>query len=555
MKIFLSFLLVCLVPVISLFAQTGSINNTLGPNGSFIVKDNASTFLSLNQQTGQLSLNRSVILPYTTDSALGVIYKNYDRFIHNYSPPGAYGYNTFIGINSGNFTMTASSPFFSSYNTALGTYSLCLNTTGSGNTAVGSGSLFGNTTGFDNTAIGNGSLNSNTIGNYNTAIGKHALTSNTNGSGNTAVGILSLFSNTNGSDNCAIGSSSLRSNTTGVQNTAMGSNSLYENTAGYYNTAMGNESLRSNTTGAGNTAMGNYSLYLNATGYSNTATGYKSLNSNNTGNENSAFGDVSLYSNISGNENSAFGNEALFTNTGSYNSAFGSKSLQSNSTGEANTALGIGSLINNTSGSNNTAIGNIAGGGITTGNNNIAVGFDAQVPNGTISNQVRIGNTSISYAGIQVAWSITSDKRWKENINPSDLGLDFISKLNPVLYTRINDESQKIEYGLIAQELEQVLKEEGVINSAMLTIDGDGRYELRYNDLFAPMIKAIQELKQQNDKLATINEQLVEQNESFRKEIEEVRLTISSQIEDKIISLLTQVSESESSSLNIALEK
>ena len=75
MKIFLSLSLICLVPVISLFAQTGSINNTLGPNGSFIVKDNASTFLSLNQQTGQLSLNRNVILPYTTDSVLELYIK------------------------------------------------------------------------------------------------------------------------------------------------------------------------------------------------------------------------------------------------------------------------------------------------------------------------------------------------------------------------------------------------------------------------------------------------------------------------------------------------
>ena len=142
-----------------------------------------------------------------------------------------------------------------------------------------------------------------------------------------------------------------------------------------------------------------------------------------------------------------------------------------------------------------------------------------------------LGTQIISYAGIQVAWSITSDKRWKENINPSDLGLEFISKLNPVLYTRINDENQKIEYGLIAQELEQVLKEEGVINSAMLTIDGDGRYELRYNDLLAPMIKAIQELKNENDQLRSeveslnsVKQQLAE-IESLKEElVNEIKL-------------------------------
>jgi len=51
----------------------------------------------------------------------------------------------------------------------------------------------------------------------------------------------------------------------------------------------------------------------------------------------------------------------------------------------------------------------------------------------------------------------------------SNLGLGFISKLKPVSYTRINDENQKTEYGLIAQEIEEVLKEEGVNNSAMIT--------------------------------------------------------------------------------------
>jgi septal ring factor EnvC (AmiA/AmiB activator) len=37
----------------------------------------------------------------------------------------------------------------------------------------------------------------------------------------------------------------------------------------------------------------------------------------------------------------------------------------------------------------------------------------------------------------------------------------------------------------------------------MLTITDEGMYELRYNDLIAPMIKAIQELKVQNEKLVS----------------------------------------------------
>ncbi|MDZ7649049.1 MAG: tail fiber domain-containing protein [Cytophagales bacterium] len=65
------------------------------------------------------------------------------------------------------------------------------------------------------------------------------------------------------------------------------------------------------------------------------------------------------------------------------------------------------------------------------------------MPNSSLDNQVRIGDYNINYAGIQVAWTITSDKRWKSDITESNLGLNFISKLKPVSYLRINDENPK----------------------------------------------------------------------------------------------------------------
>jgi len=138
---------------------------------------------------------------------------------------------------------------------------------------------------------------------------------------------------------------------------------------------------------------------------------------------------------------------------------------------------------------------------LTTGSNNTCIGYDAEVPSDTSDNQVRIGNTAIIYAGVEVAWTIASDRRWKSNIAQSGLGLNFVSRLNPVSYTRKNDRKQRTEYGFIAQEIEVVLKEEGVKNAGMLTIDDQGRYELRYNDLLAPMVKAIQELKAENTEL------------------------------------------------------
>jgi len=342
-----------------------------------------------------------------------------------------------------------------------------------------------------------------TISQENTFIGLEAgsLTFGAAGSlRNASVGYRSLYSLIDGLSNSAFGTEALRSNTYGDYNSVFGYQSLYSNTTGSNNSAFGPSSLYTNTSGNDNSAFGREALYSNTTGNSNSAFGYQSLYSN-TDYWNSAFGYQSLSSNTTGSSNSAFGRNSLSSNTtGNSNSAFGRNSLSSNTTGYGNTGIGHYALHSST-GNNNTVLGDSAGINITTGSNNIAIGYNAQVPSGSSSNQIRLGNTSTTYAGIEVAWTVTSDRRYKDNITPIALGLEFISKLNPVSYHRKNDESKKTEYGLIAQEVEQVLKELGIENHAMLTVTDEGMYELRYNDLIAPMIKAIQELKVQSDQL------------------------------------------------------
>ncbi len=284
------------------------------------------------------------------------------------------------------------------------------------------------------------------------------------------------------------------------------------------NTAVGYVSLGALTTGYYNSAFGVASLFSNTTGYLNSAFGVSSLRNNTTGSENSAFGIGSLINNTSGIKNSAFGRGSMLTNTtGGSNSAFGINSLYSNTTGVGNSAFGFQSLILHTTGSNNTGVGFNAGSNITTGSNNTAIGYNSQVPNESGSNQVRLGNEFITYAGVQVAWTITSDRRWKSAITNSNLGLDFISKLNPVSYFRTNDEKQKTEYGFIAQDVEEVLKESGAENSGMITIDDAGKYELRYNDLLAPMVKAIQQLKEENENLKSENDALKQMFVKFQE--------------------------------------
>ena len=323
--------------------------------------------------------------------------------------------------------------------------------------------------------------------------------------------------------NTGIGLGALQAVTTGDSNTASGYQALYKNTEGNYNTASGSNSLFSNTFGTNNTAFGTVALTENRDGEKNTAVGMYALYQNKAGSNATAIGHGAMYyanstTNLFINLNVAVGFEALrggtdaLLNTGNGNTALGYQALRANTTGSSNTASGNQALFANTGGSYNTASGESAGNNITTGSNNTAIGYNAQVPTATADNQVRIGNTAVTYAGVQVAWTTTSDKRWKSDIKQSALGLDFIKSLNPVSYVRNNDEKKKTEYGFIAQELEIALNKASAANNGIISKDDAGMYSVRYNDLLAPMVKAIQEQQ------AQIDEQ--------KKQIEELKLLI-----------------------------
>jgi trimeric autotransporter adhesin len=314
----------------------------------------------------------------------------------------------------------------------------------------------------------------------NTTMGIAALCLNTSGEYNTANGYGALFLNTEGSKNSAYGYRALAANTNGDQNTAEGKDALYSNKNGSRNTAVGCEALMSNVDAVNNTAIGNEALHVNTTGYQNTATGA-----------------YALFRNVSAFENTAIGYAAMsYTVDGNANTAVGAWSLYQNTEGGANVAVGKWSLRNNTSGSSNTAIGGSALENVTTGTNNIGIGSLAYVPSGTGDNQIRMGNTAITYAGIQVAWTVTSDLRWKESVRDLPYGIDFVSKLKPVDYIRKNNENKTREAGFIAQDIEALLKENGIDNYGLLNKTDDGMLELRYNDFIPILTRAIQEQQQ-----------------------------------------------------------
>ena len=302
---------------------------------------------------------------------------------------------------------------------------------------------------------------------------------------------------------------------------------LYSN--GAYNTAFGWRALR-NTTGSYNTAVGHGALVANTTGITNVAVGQNALGANTTASDNTALGTGSLQSNT----------------TGGHNTATGASALGNNTTGSGNCAFGIGALYDNTTGYNNTAVGCWATSGISNLNNTTVIGYGATV---TGSDKVRIGNTLITSIGGQVGWSDFSDGRGKKNIRQDVPGLVFINSLQPVTYNvdlDAIDELMKIkkpdissmpqelldiqraareakektvQTGFVAQDVEKAAKSIGYDFSGV-DVGEMGIYGLRYAEFVVPLVKAVQELSEQNDKLQEQNSRQQEQIEALLKRIE-----------------------------------
>jgi hypothetical protein len=89
----------------------------------------------------------------------------------------------------------------------------------------------------------------------------------------------------------------------------------------------------------------------------------------------------------------------------------------------------------------------------------------------------------------------TSDRRLKSNIRQLPSSLEAMLRLKPVSFT-MNDNAARTEYGLIAQDVEEVFP--ALVSTAS---DVSGTKSLNYIGLIAPTIKALQELKADNGNL------------------------------------------------------
>ena len=139
------------------------------------------------------------------------------------------------------------------------------------------------------------------------------------------------------------------------------------------------------------------------------------------------------------------------------------------------------------------------------------MGYDANI---TASNQVRVGNATVTSIGGQVGWTTLSDKRFKKDITETIPGLSFIMKLRPVAYhldmnaiagflktpdsLRLKEaeitKGNMLQTGFIAQEVEQAAQQ---INFDFGGIDkpknNNDYYGLRYAEFVVPLVKAVQE--------------------------------------------------------------
>lgn len=478
------------------------------------------------------------------------------------------------------------------HNTALGPYTLQFNTTGRFNTALGSGTLSLNTSGDYNTALGGLSLNACSVGSDNIAIGhrsmfnsysgfrniavgKDAMFNSNTGDVNIAIGTGSLFQNNGRSYQVAIGDSTLFHNSQGFGdpsqaqgNTAVGSKSMFENTLGSYNTAVGFESMYGNVYGDHNVGIGSFVLYSNGIGSENTAVGYEAMFHNNSGIQNTAVGKQALMNISTGDRNSAVGYRALSDNNeGLDNTAMGYQAMDSNQDGEGNAAFGANALGSNVFGSwntavgantaqfgnqvtGNTAVGYNAGGTYVNGNYNTFVGYDAKsnlsghtnasaLGNGVIitgSNQVRLGNGSVTSIGGYANWTNISDQRVKTDVKENVRGLDFILRLRPVTYhldltaaSRIQGitsaqidgqaEKESVRYtGFIAQEVEQAAYQSQYDFSGVDKPQNEqDLYGIRYAEFVAPLVKAVQEQQKMIETQGELIRQLQEEIEALKK--------------------------------------
>jgi hypothetical protein len=207
--------------------------------------------------------------------------------------------------------------------------------------------------------------------------------------------------------------------------------------------------------------------------------------------------------------------------TGNLNTGIGYAALLSNTTGSSNTGIGTGALGSNTTGNSNIALGPDAGSGITTAHNVIAIG----VAGNDIDNSCFIGNifgaTSSNGVGVLVnsngrLGTMTSSRRFKEEIKPMDQASETLFSLKPVSfrYKKEIDPAGSQQFGLVAEEVEKV-------NRDLVVRDKDRKpYSVRYDQVNAMLLN---EFLKEHRKVQQLEATIAQQHKDFEAVVAELK--------------------------------
>lgn len=447
-------------------------------------------------------------------------------------------------------------------NTAVGYATLRKSEAGRRLTAFGKGALSNIANGYSNEAFGADALGQGKLGQRNTGIGGNALkwggttdaistlhdywkdkgASNIINNyfkpiypdiwsflGNEDAPNLNLYPQKDDDfrENVAVGRNSLVHAMKSVGNVAVGYNSQAHTLVGDENTSIGNRSLRDNLLGSRNTALGSYASVNNISGTDNVAIGSNSLQQTLHATNNTAVGYGAMHffqddknknteaTSAYGTRNTAIGTQSMQDAKNASYSAFLGSYAGRRVEGNFNVGVGSASLYNAVKGENNTAVGGNSLREVVDGDNNVAVGYTAG-PTGDYSNTVSLGANSHALGDNEVQLGsddVTvyahkeiqqrSDKRDKKDIRDTSLGLEFINKVRAVDYKYNNSNSNRYHHGFIAQELEalelQGYSFGGVSNPKYN--GGEDVYNVGYSEIIAPLVKAVQELSAELEKL------------------------------------------------------
>jgi hypothetical protein len=362
---------------------------------------------------GVVALRNNLEIGNTTSATVGTISKNGIPFMRN---PGLV--NTFLGLGTGNLTLT----------------------------------------GLTNLFVGASVAPVITSGNQNVLIGFQAGSSLITGASNTFVGALAGDSETIGNQNIAIGNNALGS-AGHNRDIAIGSAAFSQGSSAFVrsdNVVIGFEAGR--TLGNAPAGQTQQNVFIGRGVATNFFAG--------------------IYLNMTQVSQSVLVGAGASSNVPSGLVEF--------------SGIGVGAFCGSSQTTSLGAFANASQGGST------ALGVNAN----TIQiNQIQLGRvapfTPIASLRCQVALTVVSDERHKKDIEECPLGLAFIERIRPLSY----DKDGVKELGFSAQGVAYAAEELGVDFPGVSYSPEEDLYWMRHNDLFAPIVKALQGLAQEMESL------------------------------------------------------